>query len=51
MNSTPLIEKLSDMDSDYQELIYFGMMRTRDSNEWIIDYDNPVLYEYYVFYE
>ncbi len=51
MNSTPLIEKLSDMDSDYQELIYFGMMRTRDSNEWIIDYDNPVLYEYYDFYE
>lgn len=27
MNGTPLIKKISDMDSDYQELVYVGLMR------------------------
>lgn len=51
MSHTPLIEKLSDMDSSYQELIYFGMMRKRSSSDWIIDNNNPVLYGFYDFYE
>ena len=51
MNGTPLIKKISDMDSDYQELVYVGLMRKRNTTEWLCDIDNPVIYGYYDFYE
>lgn len=51
MNHTPLIEKLSEMDPAYQELIYYGMMRQRNSSDWIIDNSKPVLYGFYDFFE
>ena len=47
LSKKSIIEKLSDMDSSYQELIYFGMMRKRSSSDWIIDNNNPVLYGFY----
>lgn len=50
-NETPLIEKISDMDSDYQELVYVGLMRKRNTTEWLCDIGNPVIYGYYDFYE
>lgn len=51
MNGTPLIKKISDMDSDYQELVYVGLMRKRNTTEWLCDIGNPVIYGYYDFYE
>ncbi len=47
----PLYKKISDMDSQYQQLIYIGIGRERDANTWTFEVDVNNIPGFIDFYE
>ena len=47
----PLYKKLSDMDSQYQQLIYVGIGRERDAKTWTFEVDVNNIPGFIDFYE